>query len=132
MNGEPGRPPRCADDGFPSALSTRHRLEHETTGLFASRKFEDCLMIVLSPPIERLLREIAGDERLRDMAAPFREGLELSERAADDCWHTGEMMRAFGLIAEQRRPLRDRLADIREILDAPRGPLKVTIRRLSQ
>jgi hypothetical protein len=87
--------------------------------------------IALPPPIERLLGELAADPWLSDVADQFRAALEATEREADDNWHAGEMLRAFGLIAEQPRPLRDRLTDIFEILDAPRGPIQVTIRRAS-
>jgi hypothetical protein len=88
--------------------------------------------MILPPPITAFLAELATDPWLCDTAGPFRAAFEATEREADDNWHAGEMMRAFGLIAEQRRPLRDRLADIHEIIDAPRGPLKVTIRKSSQ
>jgi hypothetical protein len=84
---------------------------------------------VLSRPITAFLAEIAADPWLSEMAAPFRAAFEATEREADDNWHAGEMMRAFGLIAEQKRSVRDRIADIAQIIDAPRGPITITIRR---
>jgi hypothetical protein len=85
--------------------------------------------VVLSPPITAFLAEIAADPWLGDIADQFRRAFEAIEREADDNWHAGEMMRAFGLIAEQPRTVRDRIADIAQIIDAPRGPIRVTIRR---
>jgi hypothetical protein len=86
-------------------------------------------VIALPPPIERFLGELAADPWLGDIADQFRRAFEATEREADDNWHAGEMMRAFGLIAEQPRSVRDRLADIAQIIDAPRGPITITIRR---
>jgi hypothetical protein len=86
---------------------------------------------LLSPPLARLCDELEADPWLSDMAAQFRTALEATEREADDNWHASEMMRAFGLIAEQKRSVRDRIADIAQIIDAPRGPIRVTIRRAS-
>jgi hypothetical protein len=85
--------------------------------------------IALPPPITAFLAEIAADPWLGDIADQFRRALEATEREADDNWHAGEMMRAFGLIAEQKRSVRDRVADIAQIIDAPRGPITITIRR---
>jgi hypothetical protein len=84
---------------------------------------------ILSRPLVRLLDELAADGWLRDMAGPFRTALEATELESDDNPDAAAMMQCFGLIAEQPRPLRDRLRDIHEILDAPRGKITVTIRR---
>jgi hypothetical protein len=104
---------------------------HGTTWVVCGENFEGNTMIALPPPIERLLGELGADPWLGDMAAQFRTALEATEREADDNWHAGEMLRAFGLIAEQPRPLRDRLTDIFEILSMPKGRITVTIRRAS-
>jgi hypothetical protein len=50
------------------------------------------------------------------------------EEEAFDNHHAAQMMSCFALIAEQPRSARDRLADIFEIIDAPRGKITVRIR----
>jgi hypothetical protein len=87
--------------------------------------------IALPPPIEHFLGELADDPWFCDVAAQFRTAFEALERESDDNWHAGEMSRAFALIAEQPRTVRDRLADFAQIIDAPRGKIVVTIRRAS-
>jgi hypothetical protein len=86
----------------------------------------------LPPPLVKLLAELAEDSRFGpEVVGPMRAALEAAEREADDCWDAGEMLRCFGLIAEQPRPLRDRITDIFEILSMPKGRITVTIRRAS-
>jgi hypothetical protein len=83
----------------------------------------------LPPPIERFLGEVAADPWLGDSADQFRVGFEALESECADNWHASQCMSALALIAEQARPLRDRLTDIFSIIDAPLGPIRVTIRR---
>ena len=85
----------------------------------------------LPPPIERFLGELAADPWLGDSADQFRIGFEALEGECADNWHASQCMSTFALIAEQPRPLRDRLTDIFSIIDAPRGPIRVTIRKPS-
>jgi hypothetical protein len=104
---------------------------HQTTWIVRAENFEDDMTVHLAPPLEKLLAELAADPWLNDVAAPFRTALKATELEADDNWHAGEMLRCFGLIAEQPRPLRDRITDIFEILSMPKGRITVTIRRAS-
>jgi hypothetical protein len=85
--------------------------------------------IALPPPIERLLAEMAADCELSHSVGEFTKAFELLE--CDCCsgnWHASQFMSALGLVAEQPRPLRDRLTDICEIAQA-RGKVQVVIRR---
>jgi hypothetical protein len=74
---------------------------------------EDVAMIALPPPITALLEEMAAD-------------CELVHSVGN--WHASQFMSALGLVAEQPRPLRDRLTDICEIAQA-REKVQVVIRR---
>jgi hypothetical protein len=85
--------------------------------------------IALPPPITAFLAEIAADPWLGDIADQFRRAFEALERECADNHHAAQMMSCFGLIAEQNRPLRDRITDIFEILSMPKGRITVTIRR---
>ncbi len=87
------------------------------------------MTVSLAPPLDGFISELAADPWFCDVAANFRAACETCELEADDNWHAGEMLRAFGLIAEQRRSVRDRLTDILEILGMPKGRITVTIRR---
>jgi hypothetical protein len=90
------------------------------------------MMVQLAPPLEKLLAELEPDHAFgEEVVAPMRAALEATELEADDNWHAGEMLRAFGLIAEQPRPLREQITDIFEILSMPKGRITVTIRRAS-
>jgi hypothetical protein len=84
----------------------------------------------LPPPIERFLGELAADPWFCDVADQFRRAFEATERSADDCFHHQQFSQTIALIcAQSSRPLRDRIADIAQIVDAPRGKIVVTIRR---
>jgi hypothetical protein len=87
------------------------------------------MTVHLAPPLERLLGELEADHAFGpEVVAPMRAALKAAELEADDCWDAGEMLRCFGLIAEQPRPLRDRITDIFEILSMPKGRITVEIR----
>jgi hypothetical protein len=89
------------------------------------------MTVHLAAPLERLLGELARDHAFGpEVVGPLKAALVATELEADSCWDAGEMLRAFGLIAEQPRSARDRLASIFEILDAPRGKIRVTIKRM--
>jgi hypothetical protein len=84
--------------------------------------------IALPRPIERLLAEMAADCELSHSVGEFRkafEGLE-SECFSND--HASQFMCALALVSEQRRPLRDRMIDLCEIIGA-RGRVTVVIKR---
>jgi hypothetical protein len=102
---------------------------YETTCCARGENFKDDAMIALPPPIERFLGELADDPWLGDIADQFRIALEALEGECADNHHAAQMMSCFGLIAEQNRPLRDRVTDIFEILSMPKGRITVTIRR---
>jgi hypothetical protein len=86
--------------------------------------------IALPPPIERLLAELAANRDLSDVADQFRRAFEALERETFSNWHAEQCMLALAWVSEQPRPLRDRLIDIAEIVQA-RGVVSVTIRRAS-
>jgi hypothetical protein len=104
-------------------------LGHETAGPPASGNFEDDAMI-LPPPITALLAEMAADCDLVHSVGEFRKAFESLERECFSNHHASEFMCALALVSEQRRPLRDRLTDLREIVEA-RGKVTATIRRAS-
>jgi hypothetical protein len=83
----------------------------------------------LPPPIARMLAEMESDPELREGVAELAAAFAASEREAADNWDAAQMVSCFGLIAEQNRPLRDRITDIFEILSMPKGRITVTIRR---
>jgi hypothetical protein len=83
---------------------------------------------MLPLPISAFLAEMAADRDLVHSVGEFRKAFEGLERESFSNWHAEQFMSALGLVAEQKRPLRDRLIDIGEIVQA-RGKITVTIRR---
>jgi hypothetical protein len=82
----------------------------------------------LPPPITAFLAEMAADCELVHSVSDFTKAFECLERECATNWHAEQFMSALGLVAEQRRPLRDRLADLCEIAQA-RGRVTVVIKR---
>jgi hypothetical protein len=86
--------------------------------------------IALPPPIERMLGELRRDDEFGHATAAFREAFAALEDEAFANHHAAQCMSALALIAEQNLPLRDRMIDICEVVEA-RGRVTVTIRRPS-
>lgn len=86
--------------------------------------------IALPPPIERLLGELRRDDEFGHATSAFRQALAVLEDEAFANHHAAQCISALALIAEQNRPLRDRMIDICEVIEA-RGHVTVTIRRPS-
>jgi hypothetical protein len=86
--------------------------------------------IALPPPITAFLAEMAADCELVHSVGQFRCAFEALERETFSNWHAEQFMLALAWVSEQPRPLRDRLIDIAEIVQA-RGVVSVTIRRAS-
>jgi hypothetical protein len=84
--------------------------------------------IALPTPIERLLGELASDCGLSGIADQFRRAFEMLEQECSENWHASQLMCALALASEQRRPLRDKLIDVFELIEV-RGKVVAVIRK---
>jgi hypothetical protein len=86
---------------------------------------------LLPRPLARLCDDLEADHAFGpEIVRPFRAAAIALDREADDNPHAAALMQAISLIADQRRPARDRFVDIGAVLEA-RGKITVTIRRAS-
>jgi hypothetical protein len=89
----------------------------------------DTIHIELPRPISELLAEMSADCEFVHSVGDFTKAFEGLERESFTNHHASECMAALAMVSEQPRPLRDRLIDISEIVEA-RGKVTVTIKRM--
>jgi hypothetical protein len=85
----------------------------------------------LPQPLAAFFDELADDHAFGpEVVDPMRAAALALEEESFSNHHAAQLMSALGLVASQRRPVRDRFTDFAEIVQA-RGRVTVTIRRAS-
>jgi hypothetical protein len=85
---------------------------------------------LLPPPLVRFFAELANDHAFGDeTVGPMVAAAEALSKEADDNHDALMMLQALSLIADQRRPARDRFIDVAEVASMPKGRITVVIRK---